>query len=49
MSQTLKAARGTRDLETELLDALQTKEIVVVSEALNGHSLVAVLRKKLAQ
>lgn len=36
-------------LETELLDALQSKEFVITSEELSGRSLVAVLREKLAQ
>jgi antitoxin ParD1/3/4 len=36
-------------LEAELLDALQTRHIVVSPEELRGNSLVAVLRKKLAR
>jgi antitoxin ParD1/3/4 len=36
-------------LESELLDALQTKEFVIAPEELNGRSLVAVLREKLAR
>jgi antitoxin ParD1/3/4 len=36
-------------LETELLDALQTKELVIAPEELNGRTLVAVLREKLGQ
>jgi antitoxin ParD1/3/4 len=36
-------------LETELLDALQTKELVIAPEELNGRSLVSVLREKLAR
>ncbi len=42
-----KEQRRTR-LENELLDALQTKELVISPEELNGRSLVAVLREKLA-
>jgi antitoxin ParD1/3/4 len=43
-----KEQRRTR-LETELLDALQTKEFVIAPEELKGRSLVAVLREKLAR
>lgn len=43
-----KEQRRSR-LEAELLDALQTKELVITPEELNGHSLVAVLREKLAR
>ena len=43
-----KEQRRSR-LETELLDALQSKEFVIASDELNGRSLVAVLRDKLAQ
>jgi hypothetical protein len=31
------------------LDALQSKEFVITPEELSGHSLVAVLREKLAR
>jgi antitoxin ParD1/3/4 len=43
-----KELRRSR-LEVELLDALQTKEMVITPEELNGRSLVAVLREKLAR
>jgi antitoxin ParD1/3/4 len=43
-----KEQRRSR-LETELLDALQTKEFLIAPEELNGRSLVAVLREKLAR
>lgn len=43
-----KEQRRTR-LENELLDALQTKELVISPEELNGRSLVSVLREKLAR
>ena len=43
-----KEQRRSR-LEAELLDALQTKELVITPEELNGRSLVAVLREKLAR
>jgi antitoxin ParD1/3/4 len=43
-----KEQRRSR-LETELLEALQTKEFVIAPEELNGRSLVAVLREKLAR
>jgi antitoxin ParD1/3/4 len=43
-----KEQRRSR-LETELLDALQTKELSIAPEELNGRSLVAVLREKLAR
>jgi antitoxin ParD1/3/4 len=36
-------------LETELLDALQSKEFVITPEELSGRTLVAVLREKLAR
>ena len=36
-------------IETELLDALQTKNIRITPEDLKGRSLVAVLREKLAR
>jgi hypothetical protein len=39
--------RGAR-LEAVLQNALQTKELVIAPEDLNGRSLVAVLREKLA-
>jgi antitoxin ParD1/3/4 len=34
-------------LETELLDAIQSKELLIAPEELKGRSLVAVLREKL--
>jgi antitoxin ParD1/3/4 len=34
-------------LETELLDALQTKDLAIAPEELNGRTLLAVLREKL--
>lgn len=43
-----KEQRRSR-LETELLDALQTKELVIAPEELNGRTLVSVLREKLAR
>jgi len=43
-----KERRRSR-LETELLDALQSKEFVIAPEELNGRTLVAVLREKFAQ
>jgi len=43
-----KEQRRSR-LESELLDALQTKELAITPEELNGRSLVAVLREKLAR
>ncbi len=43
-----KEQRRSR-LESELLDALQTKELAIAPEELNGRSLVAVLREKLAR
>jgi antitoxin ParD1/3/4 len=43
-----KEQRRSR-LETELLDALQTKEFVIAPEELKGRSLVTVLREKLAR
>ena len=36
-------------LETELLDAIQSKEFVITPEELSGRTLVAVLREKLVQ
>lgn len=36
-------------LEAELLDALQTKEFAIAPEELNGRTLIAVLREKLAR
>jgi antitoxin ParD1/3/4 len=36
-------------LESELLDALQTREIAIDPAELNGRSLVSVLREKLAR
>ncbi len=36
-------------LESELLDALQTKELAITPDELKGRSLVAVLREKLAR
>ena len=42
-----KEQRRSR-LEAELLDALQTKELVISPEELSGRSLVAVLREKLS-
>lgn len=43
-----KEQRRTR-IESELLDALQTKELHVTQEELNGRSIVSVLREKLAR
>jgi len=43
-----KEQRRSR-IETELLDALQTKNIRITPEDLKGRSLVAVLREKLAR
>jgi antitoxin ParD1/3/4 len=43
-----KELRRSR-LETELLDALQTKDLVISPEELNGRTLVSVLREKLAR
>jgi antitoxin ParD1/3/4 len=43
-----KEQRRSR-LETELLDALGTKEIAITPEELNGRSLISVLREKLAK
>lgn len=43
-----KERRRSR-IETELLEALQTKEFAIAPKELNGRSLVAVLREKLAQ
>jgi antitoxin ParD1/3/4 len=36
-------------IETELLDALQTKNLTIAPEELKGRSLVSVLREKLAR
>lgn len=36
-------------LEAELLDALQTRDLVIAPEELNGRTLVSVLREKLAR
>jgi hypothetical protein len=47
MGQTLKTARVRTQLETKLLDALQTKELVIALEELRGRNLVEVLREKL--
>jgi antitoxin ParD1/3/4 len=43
-----KEQRRSR-LETELLDALQTRELSISQEELKGRTLVSVLREKLAQ
>jgi antitoxin ParD1/3/4 len=43
-----KESRRSR-LETELLDALRTRELAISPEDLNGRSLVAVLQEKLAR
>jgi antitoxin ParD1/3/4 len=43
-----KEQRRSR-LESELLDALQTRELVIMPEELNGRSLVSVLREKLTR
>lgn len=43
-----KEQRRSR-IETELLDALQTRELAISAEELNGRSLVSVLREKLAR
>jgi antitoxin ParD1/3/4 len=43
-----KELRRSR-LETELLDALQTRELVISPEELNGRSLISILREKLAR
>jgi antitoxin ParD1/3/4 len=43
-----KEQRRSR-LESELLDALQTKEFAITPEELNVRSLVAILREKLAR
>jgi len=43
-----KELRRSR-LESELLDALQTKDLVMSPEELSGRSLVSVLREKLAR
>ncbi len=36
-------------IEAELLDALQSKELTINPDELNGHSLVSVLREKLGR
>jgi len=36
-------------LELELLEALQTKDLVIAPEELSGRTLVSVLREKLAR
>jgi antitoxin ParD1/3/4 len=41
--------RRRERIEEALLDALQTKEIAVAPEELNGRTLVSVLREKLAR
>lgn len=43
-----KESRRSR-LESELLDALQTRDLTVAPEELNGRTLVSVLREKLAR
>jgi antitoxin ParD1/3/4 len=43
-----KELRRSR-IETELLDALQTRELTISPEELRGRSLVSVLREKLAR
>lgn len=43
-----KEQRRSR-LETELLDALQTREIAISPEEMKGRSLVSVLREKLGR
>jgi antitoxin ParD1/3/4 len=43
-----KESRRSR-IETELLDALQTRELAISPEELNGRSLLSVLREKLAR
>ena len=43
-----KEQRRSR-IEADLLDALQSKEIVVAPEELQGRSLVSVLREKLGR
>jgi len=43
-----KEQRRSR-LETELLDALQSKELAIAPEELSGRTLVSVLREKLAR
>jgi len=42
-----KEQRRSR-IEAELLEALQTKQISIAREELNGRSIVSVLREKLA-
>jgi antitoxin ParD1/3/4 len=42
-----KEMRRSR-LEVELLDAMQTRNLVIAPEELNGRTLVSVLREKLA-
>ena len=43
-----KEQRRSR-LENELLDALQTRELSIAPEELNGRNIVSVLREKLAR
>jgi antitoxin ParD1/3/4 len=43
-----KELRRSR-LETELLDALQTRDLAIAPEELAGRTLVSVLREKLAR
>ncbi len=43
-----KELRRSR-METELLDALQTRELAISAEELKGCSLVSILREKLAR
>ena len=43
-----KELRRSR-LETELLDALQTKALEITPEELSGRSIVSILREKLAR
>jgi antitoxin ParD1/3/4 len=43
-----KEMRRSR-LEADLLDALQSRQIAISPEELNGRSLVSVLREKLAR
>jgi antitoxin ParD1/3/4 len=43
-----KELRRSR-LEAELLDALQTKDLIIAPEELNGRTLVSILREKLAR
>jgi antitoxin ParD1/3/4 len=43
-----KEQRRTR-IEETLIDALETKQIAIAPEELNGRSLVSILREKLAR